>query len=97
MKDWVATTGCAARDASNGLKWALAPHSKGDIATYLYPSIESLRNCDLEVSTRAFQVIVQHHSFQKVVHEYCELEKWWIMLGMEPKWLEEFRLLDPHW
>ena len=95
--DWLTQVGCAAHDASNGLKWGLAPRSAGDIVSDLYISVEAIRNTFVGLHSKlplllATTVVFDRHH----VDDEAEAALW-TALGVGPDWLGDFITVAPQW
>ena len=95
--DWAVGTGCAMRDAQNGLKWALARSTEsGDVVRDLHICIESLRNSFLMLHSHLRPFLREANiGFDHEPYNRDHVYEFWVALGVGGDVVETFVDVNP--
>ena len=94
--DWLTAVGCAAHDMCNGIKWGMQYHTTEQSAKDLYIVLESLRNSLLDISSYSIVFLASHVTYHDP-EDHQLVQEFWLLMGIEPDWLDDFTSIDPIW
>lgn len=98
LTDWFVSTGCAAHDCHNSIKWSLERSAGGDTTKDLHIVVESLRNSFKLLNARLVSFLQSKLSFYDTSSDDVEaVEAFWHTLGVGEDKLPLVVELNPKW
>ena len=97
LTDLYVSTGCAAHDVQNSLKWSLGPLAGADGVKDLHIVTLSLRNSFKILHSHVHSFLMSHLQFDHVAHNFDEVAEFWQTTGIEADMIELVVDVNPWW
>ena len=97
LTDWYCTTGCAAHDVQNSLKWVLEPLATKDVVADAHVVVEALRNSFALLHGHMVQFLIQRVVFDQPESPPSEVRDFWQLLGIPVDMIDEIVAVNPFW